>query len=87
MDIEKFLQEMGVIEFFQGISELFSMTEIILLMVLLILLLILFSTWAMRKRSAQLVDIDRKILYELNQLNANLPKMSKPDPERTDPMF
>jgi undecaprenyl pyrophosphate phosphatase UppP len=90
MELFKYIEQLGIAEFYERIIGIFSLTEIVVLMILLVLLLILFSIMAIRKRSIQLLNLDRKILYELNQLNANIPGLTRPGPagpDRTDPMF
>lgn len=87
MDFTQYLEELGINSFFQGINELFSFNDILLMILVLLMLLILVSLLSIRRRSRKLLETNRKMLYELNQLNANIPSVSSLMAERTDPMY
>lgn len=86
MEFLKFIDDTGLLDLFQGIADLLSLTELFMIIVFFLLLLILFSLIAIRKRSSQLYDINRKLLYELNQLNLNITNKSGFDIDNTEPM-
>lgn len=86
MEFLKFIDDTGLLDLFQGIADLLSLTELFMIIVFFLLLLILFSLIAIRKRSSQLYDINRKLLYELNQLNLNITNKSGFDVDNTKPM-
>ncbi len=87
MDLHHYYEKLGIDTLFQPFYEIIEFNDLLMMILLLLLLLILVSLVSIRRRTRLLVDTNRKMLYELNQLNANLPRAASFFDEKTDPMM
>ena len=87
MDLALYFEKLGIETYLQQFNQLFDFSDLMMMILLLMLLLIVVSLASIRRRTRLLVDTNRKMLYELNQLNANLPRAMTFFDEKTDPMM
>ena len=86
-NITAFFQDLRLQETIQALTASFSLSEIFLFLILIVLLMILVSSMALRRHAKRLQETQRKMLYELNQVNTNLPGSLAYMAEKTDPVY